>query len=158
MPIKGYRKYQYYDQYNHPQDKCACGSLKLVCAGECRACCAVRVNRAKPRVKWIGVMSDKTMRAARMREYNKTYYPLMKERVFIALGGKVCLACGTTDERILTFDHINGGGCRERKSTGSTGIFHRMIKDPHLYRVLCLNCNWLAHRYGLSPVVMATVV
>jgi hypothetical protein len=71
------------------------------------------------------------------------------------LGGVVCQGCGITDERVLTFDHINGDGAQERALYGAGGLGQRMIRemvnDPDAekwrkkYRVLCFNCNWIAH-------------
>ncbi len=49
----------------------------------------------------------------------------------------------------LKIDHINGGGNRQREETGMRGVnFYRSLRRdgwPVGYRVLCRNCNWLAH-------------
>lgn len=63
-------------------------------------------------------------------------------------GGK-CVKCGITDWRVLQVDHINGGGCVERKKyNGSTGLYYnyKLINtNPDLCRntrqLLCANCN-----------------
>lgn len=52
-----------------------------------------------------------------------------------------------TDIRILTIDHINGGGAKHRKQLGnSASRFYRwLIKHnyPEGYQVLCMNCEWI---------------
>ena len=57
------------------------------------------------------------------------------------LGGQ-CVKCGTTDERILTMNHLNG---KDKKHRVSLGTFYRQIalglrSDIDLR---CFNHNWL---------------
>jgi hypothetical protein len=77
--------------------------------------------------------------AGRLRIETLTYY-----------GGGIakCAMCGTLDMRVLTIDHINGGGNKHRKSIqGSAGSnFYKWLKDnyyPGGYQVLCANCQWI---------------
>ena len=68
-------------------------------------------------------------------------------------GSLVCAKCGFDDVRALDIDHINGGGCKERKKTMDrwrrteyTGYIYRLrTKKPEGYQVLCRNCNWIKH-------------
>lgn len=58
--------------------------------------------------------------------------------------GKVCVKCGFTDERALTIDHINGGGCKERTTKGGSYysfLFKKLSKGNKDYQLLCANCN-----------------
>ena len=57
-----------------------------------------------------------------------------------------CEHCGITDIRILSIDHINGGGASHLRSIGRRAGqgFYRWLRDnsyPAGYQVLCLNCN-----------------
>jgi hypothetical protein len=57
-----------------------------------------------------------------------------------------CVLCGTDDLRILTIDHVDGGGKKHRSSHKLHGgpDFYRWLRDqgfPSGYRVLCFNCN-----------------
>lgn len=89
------------------------------------------------------------------RKWNAKWYPILREQAYVAAGGKRCQNCGITDERVLTFDHIGGGGRTERKSTSSIQILKRIIKEPSRFRVLCMNRNWLAHKHPHSLKTVA---
>lgn len=69
---------------------------------------------------------------------------LWKLRVFEKLGGK-CVKCGISDHRVLQIDHINGGGCRERKKYKGRPSYYKMIYNDNSgkYQLLCANCNWI---------------
>ena len=63
-----------------------------------------------------------------------------------------CALCGCDDIDILDIDHINGGGCKQRRDMNfknSDQLFRWLIKNnyPPEFRVLCKNCNW---KEGLS--------
>lgn len=66
-------------------------------------------------------------------------------KVLIHYGGNPpkCAWCGMEDIRVLTIDHIHGGGHQHRKQIGCE-IFLWLIKNdyPEGYQVLCRNCNW----------------
>jgi hypothetical protein len=85
--------------------------------------------------------------AAYMCDYNKRKRVECKAQFITIYGGK-CERCGMEDERVLTIDHVNGGGRQERRRINSFQLLRRISKtgqrDPK-YRLLCFNCNWLAH-------------
>lgn len=65
-------------------------------------------------------------------------------------GTLACKSCGNPDARVLTIDHIMGGGCAHRKEIvnrpggpSGTEFFIWLIKNnfPEGYQVLCFNCN-----------------
>lgn len=60
-------------------------------------------------------------------------------------GTNICKDCRTSDIRILTIDHIHGGGSEHRREL-KTGNFYLWLKQnnyPEGYEVVCHNCNWL---------------
>jgi hypothetical protein len=63
------------------------------------------------------------------------------------LGGRTCGVCGMKDVEVLTIDHVNGGGTRERKTMkGYPPMIwyysaHHEAARRNL-QVLCRNCNW----------------
>ena len=97
----------------------------------------------------------------RMREYyrnntiyrmtqladKKYYYKKSKLKLFFILGSQ-CVRCGFLDKRALQFDHIHGGGSKERKKfKGKKETYEYYAKNPELaiktLQVLCANCNWI---------------
>lgn len=69
-----------------------------------------------------------------------------KHRVLQKLGG-VCCKCGFDDERALQFDHINGGGSKERRKGFDWWSFLKRLDTMDVeelkgvYQILCANCN-----------------
>ena len=67
----------------------------------------------------------------------------LRQQGITKLGGK-CIKCGFSDIRALQFDHINGGGKRELKRTGTMTRYIAVLKDNGTkYQLLCANCNWI---------------
>ena len=97
--------------------------------GQCRAC----------RTVWFSEYRERRKREA------LEYY------------GAICVCCGETEQVFLTFDHVNGGGNKERKGPKRTGntaeMVHRAIKEghPEKFQILCFNCNWAKHAVGICP-------
>lgn len=51
---------------------------------------------------------------------------------------------GCTDERALQFDHVHGGGTRERKEMHYEKMLKKILTDENgEYQLLCANCNWI---------------
>lgn len=58
--------------------------------------------------------------------------------------GHTCVRCGFADKRALQVDHINGDGAEHRRrETNATGLLRSVKARPHLFQVLCANCNWI---------------
>jgi len=69
-----------------------------------------------------------------------------KQQVIDAYGGKCAVSnCGITDPDMLTVDHVNDDGAKERVRGVSSGdaIYRRIIKQkfPKRYQILCANHN-----------------
>jgi hypothetical protein len=66
-----------------------------------------------------------------------------KQRVVDMLGG-ACVRCGMTDIRVLQFNHINGGGTREREVLTYFAFLRAAIAgnyDLNKIDLRCANCN-----------------
>ena len=71
-------------------------------------------------------------------------------------GTNACVCCRESHTEFLALDHINGGGCAERKELGiltSTRFYQWLIENqfPVGYRILCHNCNSSKGWYGFCP-------
>ena len=83
-------------------------------------------------------------------EYNRR----IKEEVYqhYSEGNLKCSLCDVSDIRILTLDHLDGGGSTHRREIGNGGT--RMVRwirkngFPDGFRVLCFNHNLGAHCLG----------
>jgi hypothetical protein len=77
--------------------------------------------------------------------HQKRYAWNIKRKAIAMLGGR-CVKCGLTDIRLLTVNHKNGGGNKERQLYRSQHLFReiafgrRKIDDLDLR---CFNCNVL---------------
>jgi hypothetical protein len=69
------------------------------------------------------------------------------------LGGK-CNCCGIDNYDLLSIDHINGGGQKDRNSFGSWGKYLRHLANLPIqelkqkYQTLCYNCNYCKGFFG----------
>jgi hypothetical protein len=68
---------------------------------------------------------------------------------------------GCTDFRILQFDHVEGGGTKDRKTFSFEKLCKDVITDvTGKYQLLCANCNWIKafekrefnHKYDLKEI------
>jgi len=80
----------------------------------------------------------------------KKYYLKIRNELFDILGGKECMNCGFDVVEALQFDHVNGGGIKDRKSFSSNKLMYLYyIKNPEIAKqklqVLCANCNFIKH-------------
>lgn len=69
----------------------------------------------------------------------------IRKEIIELLGGE-CVRCGFSDWRALQVDHINGGGCKERKKLKSKYYKYilQLLKTGNKdYQLLCANCNWI---------------
>lgn len=81
----------------------------------------------------------------KVNEY-KLKYVHNRRKVLFDILGNVCVKCGFMDIRALQIDHINGGGCKERK-IGVHSMIAYYSSHPDEAReklqILCANCNWI---------------
>lgn len=79
----------------------------------------------------------------RQRGYHKKRYDRIREEIFHHYGNE-CAWCGIKDQIVLSIDHINDDGAKQRKMM-QNGLFYRWLKRenfPEGYQILCRNCNW----------------
>ena len=82
-----------------------------------------------------------------IREYRREYLVKLKREIFDLLGNK-CVFCGYTG-LALQIDHVNSGGCKERKRYGENTMYFyaHVLKEIKLgsqeYQLLCANCNFI---------------
>jgi hypothetical protein len=64
--------------------------------------------------------------------------------------GAKCACCGETTREFLQLDHVNGGGCQERKSIGTGGVYRLAVElgFPPQFQLLCAKCNMSKHKGG----------
>lgn len=86
------------------------------------------------------------------REQALRYYHRYRAEALAAYGNK-CACCGETEPAFLSFDHMNGGGEKERKmGIYGTTLYRRLIKHhPEDAQILCHNCNQAKGFYGVCP-------
>lgn len=84
----------------------------------------------------------------KLHKYDNDRYMSAKDAAFSALGGR-CRLCGEDETEFLTIDHVNGGGCKDRR--GRREIYLAVVRDLSFgeFRLLCRNCN-----SGLSVSVL----
>lgn len=58
-----------------------------------------------------------------------------------------CQNCKISDIRLLSIDHINGDGAKQKRTyqKGGQQLYRWLIKNsyPEGFQVLCMNCQWL---------------
>ncbi len=78
-----------------------------------------------------------------------------KERREIVLKhfGSRCSCCGESLQEFLSIDHINNDGNKHRKIVHPSNLYKWLIKNnfPNGFQLLCHNCNWAKHQYGICP-------
>lgn len=91
--------------------------------------------------------------AEKMKSWHKRMREKLRKEVLKAYGGQ-CVCCYEDHWQFLTLDHPNGGGQEDRdKYKNITGQIYAWAKKnnyPPIYRVLCMNCNWV-RRYNVCP-------
>jgi hypothetical protein len=111
-------------------------------------------DQSRPKCKVEGCERRAVKKDTCLPHYRQQELKNIKNTLFEILGGKKCVACGFTDERALTFDHIYDDGYLDRAgSPGSTKLL-KYVKNPTLAKerlqVLCFNCNLIKERERLK--------
>lgn len=94
--------------------------------------------------KWKTQNPDKTRLHDKVQNDKRTIR--IRELRIAALDkyGNACRRCGFKDTRALQFDHVNGGGNKERMSIPRITFLRDVLKDDGTkYQLLCANCNWI---------------
>lgn len=119
----------------------------------CKDCEKIRRRKSYIRNRENRIESTKKYRAKegnyrKHLDYQKHYRNKTREKFFEIYGDK-CACCGELGKVFLTLDHINGGGCKERRINSAMSTYRRAIKniDHTEFRTLCMNCNY-ATRFG----------
>lgn len=111
----------------------------------CRDCFHIR-SRKHCHEYWLRIRSDPSeierRRARGIEQRNRT-----RLTVFSHYCGGLprCQSCGVVDLRVLTVDHIEGGGTRHRRKIHRSN-FYKWLLDagfPDGYQILCMNCQWI---------------
>lgn len=106
----------------------------------------MRTTGRRTSLRWLATLSDRGREVRRQSRLEA-----------VSLYGGKCACCGDSNSLVLTFDHINGGGTRERreKKMVANASFYRSLVGMGYpngkYRLLCWNCNSSFGRYGYCP-------
>jgi len=129
---------------------------------ECRTCCDARHRAWTEESKaWIrdfargcrrkgGRVIDQAKAFVKSAQNLKLYYRLQHDAM-LAYGGYCCACCGIAEPLFLSIDHVNAGGGRHRRQTGTGVYFYKWLQAngyPKGFQVLCSNCNHGRHRNG----------
>lgn len=75
-------------------------------------------------------------------EVGREYKQKMRIRALDALGNRCC-QCGFTDVRALEIDHINNGGCEDRRKRSRYSMYKGIVDGTARdnFQALCANCH-----------------
>lgn len=80
---------------------------------------------------------------AYQRDWRKKRQVSLRAEAIEVLGGK-CARCGLDDHRVLQFDHVHGGGHRERNTQDRLKLYMDVSKRRREdIQLLCANCHVL---------------
>ena len=107
--------------------------------------------RAKNRPRWNSTYTERSPETRiKRRKHNLIWHWTRKSKVINKYGG-FCVFCKTKELAILTIDHINDDGAKERESEKHSNTFYRQLlnypKRDDL-QVLCISCQWRKQLYG----------
>jgi hypothetical protein len=88
------------------------------------------------------------------KNYMREYTTKLKEKAIEKLGGK-CIYCGCDDKQALEFNHINGGGSKEFKTSHNKNKMLRMIitGERNDIELACKVCNALHYLIKIKGLV-----
>jgi hypothetical protein len=91
--------------------------------------------------------------SCRNKAHYLKYQRFYKIQIFEMLGNKCSnpncpIPINKLDKRALQIDHVNGGGCQERKErTDPIGflkhVHQELLKGSKDFQLLCAYCNWI---------------
>ena len=133
---------------------CTCGNPITTRTTYCRECA-----RNRSREYYHRNERNRLKVRAKAKEYREKHKEQVLKQKRVAIfrlkrdvirhyshGTMVCALCKEGNILVLSIDHINGGGNRERKRLQRQGQrFYQWLKNkgyPEGYRVLCMNCQW----------------
>lgn len=92
------------------------------------------------------------------KQRNRDSQLRLKQRVFNAYGGCVCICCGEKHMEFLSIDHIKQDGATHRKEINGSArnganLYRWLVRNnfPSGFRVLCMNCNFAIGHFGICP-------
>jgi len=92
--------------------------------------------------------------AAKVRHNGQTVAHARKRKLQALehYGGK-CTCCGESEEKFLTFDHINNDGNEHRKTARGkiASWLHSHGYPKGVIQILCWNCNLAKEKFGVCP-------
>jgi len=125
-----------------------CGSARPSWGYTCDTC------RMALRVEAIAVANQKARerhRDPKVREQVKRRIAKTKAMVYDKYGGK-CVHCGEDRPEVLTLDHVNNDGHKDKMPNGKRRpvIYTKVLAAgcPPTFQLLCRTCNWLKHARG----------
>lgn len=81
----------------------------------------------------------------RKYQWEKQHRDEIRTESIKLLGGK-CIRCNFNDVRALQFDHINGGGNKNKKTINrryELYVLEQIRNHSGIFQLLCANCNWI---------------
>lgn len=85
-------------------------------------------------------------------QYQARYRKKLRLEILEYYGGR-CRCCGESEEKFLSFDHINNNGAEHRRKVNYGSISWWLKKEgfPKDFQILCHNCNGAKGYYGICP-------
>ena len=155
---KGCKSEQDKSRYNQEKRQAVTSKKRLLKEqGLCVSCGKAPVSPEHSKVRCAKCAESSRIANAKHRKK-------ARKTLFEVYGGPTCACCGETEERFLSFDHVNEDGAQHRLSIGKRAngrgfsdvvSLHRTLKKagyPPVIQVLCFNCNIGKHfNGGLCP-------
>ncbi len=85
------------------------------------------------------------------KKWVKNYRDKVRRKAIHQLGGK-CNVCGSADFNILEFDHIGGGGRKDKNANNRIALYKSICAGREDIQLLCGNCHVTKTRNGKLPI------
>lgn len=145
-----------------------CGEFKPLSAFSAtygkRTCVGCGRKRAAEKMRMARRLRPKVYRAIESRRYwgdreqrnaaRRDWQQRLRDEVFAAYGGYRCRCCNETEKSMLTLDHVNNDGAKQRREEPAMRwakhFYAWIVKQgfPKGLQVLCYNCNISKFRCG----------